>query len=622
MKKILLPITLALLSGCTSPTPAPPSDSSPPKITLKASGGNFLADQPIELEGAASDPESGIRSVVFSVKLPDGSAETIAEVKKEPHRASYTPTKAGRYTFSASTTNGQDLKAFATTTVDVADPSAPELTLKLPQGTKVGQQATLEAQSADPQSGVAKVRFHISGPEGFSMEQISTSQPHQATFTPKAAGTYLVKATATNGMGMEVAREGSLQVAASDGLPQPVDLPPTLAVNGLKDSYDKPEMLKASIEASDDHGLASISGSLSNGAGTKLPLSQGISGKTFQKSLELPLTSEHNGSWTLSLEVKDSSGQVAVYSRTIKIQIPANPPADEVAPSLSIEVLGMEAGIVSSSPLQVRSTASDANLKSVVAITKLASGRAIEQQLKADETISIPVTEADDGAGTITVTASDGSNQTVRTASFTIRIAAAPPPADTTPPQASIEMLGLVNGEATTSPINYSYTASDANLVSVKAVTKFANGRTVSQDLGSSGSTSIPVEPADNGPATTTLTAWDGSNETVKVASYQVALPLPDKTPPQISLDVPSKVTAYGRYTLSAKITDDRALGKASGSISGQGQSFSFTLPAAGGSYDFDVVPGMAGTYILKVEATDAAGNAATASREIVIAVP
>lgn len=273
---------------------------------------------------------------------------------------------------------------------------------------------------------------------------------------------------------------------------------------------------------------------------------------------------------------------------TAPLAFTVNPPPDTQAPMIAV-ISHTNGQTVTTATVTLSGTLSD----NVGVISFLING----QPVSGTTAWSKPVTLVS-GSNTFLMQARDAAGN-IGSLNFTLVYA--PPPADTTQP--TLAVTSPVNGAiVTTTPITVSGTATDD--VGVTSVT--VNGLTATGTT--SWSRSLVVTAGVNSITVIARDAAGNSTTQTLTVTYQPPLPT-DVTAPALTITSPTngQVFTSASITLQGTATDD--VGVTSVTVNGQ--------PATGTTSWSKAATLVAGTNTFTVQAQDAAGNLAVATRTV-----
>lgn len=261
---------------------------------------------------------------------------------------------------------------------------------------------------------------------------------------------------------------------------------------------------------------------------------------------------------------------------------------DTVVPTLTVSTLDNQT--TNNSTLNVSGTVDDNNQSATVTINGAAT--------TVTNNIFSQAVSLENGVNTVTIVITDAAgNSTTITRTVTLD-SNAPPLTVTTP---------VDNSATATAQVTITGSCGDAANVTVKV-----NSDTPQTAAISSGSYTQAVNLSAEGQNSLTVTATDsiGNNASVvRTITY-------DATAPTLAITIPDAdiTTQSMPYTISGSVED--ALTDVSLTMTVNGQTVIPTITGAEFTYQMDVVQG--GAYQLVVTATDLAGNAATAIRNVI----
>ena len=328
-------------------------------------------------------------------------------------------------------------------------------------------------------------------------------------------------------------------------------------------------------------------------------------------SADISITDSDNGEHTFSAKAYDASGNVG-QSNTLALTV-AIELIDTLAPTVSLEA--SSATVTSAGVLTLTATAEDN-----VAISKVLlyqNGQVIAELLSAPYTAELELTEEDNGQHTFVAEAIDTAGN--RTSSSDVVVEVMIEVADTEAPTVSLSSSSQT--VEASSALTLSANAQDN--VGVEKVAFYRNGAKVSEDESAPFELVVNLDSSDNGEHIFTAKAFDGAGNvgTSNPVTVTVTIPVPDTTPPQISLSSSTlSATTASTIKLSATASDNVAVSRVEfykGS----------TLLASKSSAPFDAFPQLTmadnGTVQFSAKAFDAVGNQATSNTvNVNVAIP
>lgn len=258
------------------------------------------------------------------------------------------------------------------------------------------------------------------------------------------------------------------------------------------------------------------------------------------------------------------------------------------------------------------------------------------------------LTFAQDGEYVLKVEAVDGAGNVseARTQTITVTADRAAPTAEVTVPGAALTAPGRYE---ITAPGTYAVTVRASDDLALRAVegtlTLNTAGGTFTQPLrqevsGRSAEQTLALPPLTaeyNGTHTLTLQAVDAAGRRSAPVTVTLVIALPVTTPttpapsptpgdterPSVQIVVPTQqVTQAGTYRVRILTSDNVGVTSLTGALTVGGLSIPLSLDPRMTEYPIPVTAAYNGPVTLTVTARDAAGNSATASQTIVVAIP
>ncbi|AXT57652.1 T9SS C-terminal target domain-containing protein [Aquimarina sp. AD1] len=213
-------------TGCGNP-PDGGEDNKPPQVALTNPSSNnqeFTLGETITLRANASDPDGDVDRVNFKVNGGYYDQDQTA-----PYTVTWTPTSAGTYTIGARAfEEGQEgLSTEVSRTVIVKSPTsnqAPNVSFASPSGNMTvdeGYDLTVVANASDSDGSVSNVKLYINN-SLIRQENVAPyewghdSSPNPQELNGRSAGTYTVKAVATDNDGKQSEATFALTVKGDD----------------------------------------------------------------------------------------------------------------------------------------------------------------------------------------------------------------------------------------------------------------------------------------------------------------------------------------------------------------------------------------------------------------------
>lgn len=183
-------------------------------ITNPVVGASYVSGNTIPFVAVPSGGNGPIVQVQFFVNgTPVGSDST------QPYAASWTPNAPGTYSLTAVATDSAGISANSSAlSVTITGNAAPSVAITSPpSGTSVvgGSVVTLTANAADADGTIASVQFIANGNTVAS----ATSAPFTGSWSPSAAGSYVVTAQATDNSGNVTNSAGIIVTVAANQAP-------------------------------------------------------------------------------------------------------------------------------------------------------------------------------------------------------------------------------------------------------------------------------------------------------------------------------------------------------------------------------------------------------------------
>ena len=184
--------------------------NNPPSVTITnpASGAVFAAPANITIQASASDPDTG--DSVTNVQFLVGSTVLTNEAT-DPFTAVTNNLPAGDYTLTAIASD--DNGATATNSVNIIVDTPPAVTITNPLNNAVlsaPANVTIQASASDPDPGgsVTNVQFLV----GSTVLTNQTTTPFSAATNNLAAGSYILKAIASDNLGVKTTNSVNISV--------------------------------------------------------------------------------------------------------------------------------------------------------------------------------------------------------------------------------------------------------------------------------------------------------------------------------------------------------------------------------------------------------------------------
>ncbi len=208
--------TITTINSATSPSVS---------ITSPGNNSSALVNTAVTLTASATTTVGVVSSVQFFVNGTSVGTSTVF-----PYTAVWTPTAVGTYTLSALVTDSFG-NIGGSTNVAVTINAAPSVGITSPTAAATitagtAQTITAVAGASNPGATISSVQFFVNG----SALSTDTTSPYTASWTPAAAGAYVLTAVATDSIGTQSTSAAvNLTVTAAGGGGTTVT-PPTVAI--------------------------------------------------------------------------------------------------------------------------------------------------------------------------------------------------------------------------------------------------------------------------------------------------------------------------------------------------------------------------------------------------------
>ena len=376
----------------------------------------------------------------------------------------------------------------------------------------------------------------------------------------------------------------ALSLVTGNPLPTPDTTPPIVSITAPTAGSSVSGTTTVQVTATDNVAVAAVSLSVDGallGTDTAAPY-----------SFAWGTTAAANSAHTLTVTATDTAGNTANQSVSVSV---SNIVPDTTPPSVSI--IAPAAGAIVSNTTTVQVTAAD-NV-GVTTVSLKVDGVILGTSTSESCNFAWNTTTVANGAHTLTVTATDAAGNSASN-SITVTVSNSVP--DTTPPAVSITSPtgGTVSGT-----IAVQVSASD-NL-GVTAVTFSVDGVLLGTDTAAPYSFSWDTTAVANGAHTLTAIATDAAgNSASNSVVVTVNNPIPDTTPPTVSITSPSGGSVSGLVTVSVNVADNIGVAKVELYVDGILTSTATTAPF---SNKWNTKKAAAGAHTLQCRAYDAAGN-------------
>ncbi|MBI5768012.1 MAG: PD40 domain-containing protein [Verrucomicrobia bacterium] len=570
-------LTIAVISSLNG---APPVVS----ITSPTSGSAVGIGVATTVAATATDSDGSVTSVQFFVNGVSIGTDTTA-----PFTATWTPGAAGAFNVTAVATDNIN-NTTTSTPVSVNVSAAPTVAFTTPAAgatLAVNTPVNLAATASDTDGVIASVSFSVA-PVGGTSVTVGTDTvfPYTGTWTPAAAGTYTLTATAIDNVGTQSTATRNVTVTSGTAPTVAISAPAagaTLAVNSTTS-------VTATASAVAPATIASVqffANGVSLGTDTTFPYA-------------VPFTPAAEGTYNLTALATDTSGN-QTNSAAVSVTVAAGAP-----PTVAIGAPTTGTTVPVNSANTVTATATAVAPATIASVQFFANGTS----LGTDTTFPYAASWTPTATGTylLTAVATDSSGASATSASTTITVTggAAPTVAITSP--AAAANLAVNTATTITANATAAVPAPGVTPATIASVQFFANGVSIGTDA--SAPYSIVWTPTAAGTylltAIATDTAGNAATSSALSVSVSTATTLPVAT---LVAPVAGSTTRYTQGTgvvLAATATD----------FDGTVANVRFfandvLVGAAVSSAPYVTVwtPNATGTYTIKAIATDNQGN-------------
>jgi hypothetical protein len=565
----------------------PIPDVTPPSVAITAPVSGATLSGTTTITATASD-NVGVVGVQF---LLDGVAMG-AEVLSPPYQISWNTTTVtnalhmvGAVARDAAGNRKTSVLVTITVNNPVPDTTPPSVAITAPaNGASVSGTLTISANASD-NVGVVGVQFLV---DGVALGSEVTSAPYQMAWNTTTASNapHSITATARDAAGN---RTTATAVSVTVANPVPDTTPPNVAITAPANGASVSGTLTISANASDNVGVVGVQFIL-DGA----PFGAEVTSAPYQRSWNT--TTATNGTHSITATARDAAGN-RTTATAVSVTV-ANPVPDTTPPSVSITAPANGATV--SGTLTISASASD-NV-GVVGVQFILDGAPLGAEV-ASAPYQVSWTTGTNGLHAITATARDAAGN--RTTATAISVTVANPVPDTTPP--SVSITSPANGATVSGTLTISASASDN--VGVVGVQFILDGAALGAEV-----TSAPYQMSwttrANGLHTITATARDaaGNRTTATAVSVTVANPVPDTTPPNVSITAPANgATVSGTTTISANASDN--IGVVGVLFLVDGVAMGSEVTSAPYQMMWNTTTATNGPHTITATARDAAGN-------------
>jgi len=561
------------LSASTTRTVLVTTADAPPAAELRASPSSGAAPLQVTADASASTDTDSTPIATYTFDWGDGSPATGPQAAAA---ATHTYGIAGTYTVKVTVTDSAGLSANASRTVLVTTDAPPAAALSVsPASGEAPLHVTADASSSTDTDStpIATYSFEWGDGSGATGPQAGASASH----TYAGPGSYTVAVTVTDTAGLSANASRTVLVTT--------DAPPAAALSVSPANGDAPLPVTADASGSTDTDstpIATYRFDWGDGSGATGPQADASASHTYASP----------GTYTVTVTVTDTGGRSSMATRGVSVTDAAPAAALSVSPTSG------------AAPLHV---SADASASTDTDSTPIATydfdwgdGSATGPQLQA----TAAHTYSDPGLYTVKVTVADtGGQSSTATRGVTVSSNDAPPAAALSLSPASPKVGQSVTADASAStdtdatPIaTYSFDWGDGS-----AVTGPKPGPTATHTYGSAGSYTVTVTVAD--------TAGQSSTATKPVT-------VADDPPSAALASIPLSPSQIPITADASGSTDTDATGIATYRFA-WGDGSAPTGPQAGATATHVYTTG--GTYTVTTTVADTAGNASTASTQVIV---
>ena len=277
-----------------------------PTVSVTTDKSSYTAPATVAIAATAADSDGTVARVEFYAGTTLLSTDTSS-----PFAFSWTGAAAGTHAVKAVATDDRGAWTSATTTVTVVVNAAPTVSVTTDKSSYMAPATVaMTAAAADSDGTVAKVEFYA----GTTLLWTDASSPFAYSWTGAAAGTYAIKAVATDD-------RGAATTSATTTVTVVVNAAPTVSVTTDKSSYMAPATVAMTAAAADSDGTVA---KVDFYAGTTLLWTDASSPFAYS------WTGAAAGTYAIKAVATDDQG-AATTSATVNITVAAN-----AAPTVSV----------------------------------------------------------------------------------------------------------------------------------------------------------------------------------------------------------------------------------------------------------------------------------------------
>ena len=470
----------SLITVMAPNVPAVPAPNVPPTVSVMTDKMSYTAPASIAMTAAAADSDGTVARVDFYA-----GTTLVGWVRSSPFAFAWTGVPAGSYAIKAVATDNSGATTTSTAVnVTVSAPNvAPTVSVNTDKSTYTAPASVaMTAVAADSDGSVVKVDFYA----GASLVGSAATAPFAFTWNGAAAGSYPVKAVATDNRG---AVTTSAIVTVTVSAPNAA---PMVSVTTDKTSYTAPASVVMTAAAADSDGTV-----------TKVDFYAGAAlvGSDTTSPFEFTWSGAAVGTYAVKAIATDNSGATTT-STAINITVAA----PNVAPTVSLTTPVSGATFTAPASVAIVATAADSD-GTVTKVDFYAGATLVGSD--SSSPFSFTWNGAAAGSYAVTAVATDNSGATTTSAAVAISIASNVAP--------TVSMTSPATGASFVSPASVTFTATATDGDGAVQKVEFYVGATlVATDTtspysttwsGAAGSYSVSAAATDNQGAVT-MSAW------------------------------------------------------------------------------------------------------------------
>ena len=213
----------------------------PPAVSITAptNGANIITGTSTSITANATDSDGTISQVEFFI---DGVSVGVDVTS--PYSNTYVATVGSHTILAKATDNSGDLTTSSSVTINVANNQAPSISLTAPSAAIDADVVSLSATASDVDGSIAQVQFYVDN----VLVGTDVTSPYASNYTA-VVGTHLVKAVATDNLGLTTTTSNSTLTVVNNN-------PPTAAITSpsATASYIAPNVVTINATATDADG--------------------------------------------------------------------------------------------------------------------------------------------------------------------------------------------------------------------------------------------------------------------------------------------------------------------------------------------------------------------------------